>query len=126
MSIAVRARDDVSIIELTGEFTIGNAGIAQPLDLRGRRLSDLGLTLHRVLEQGGRKIVLDLGGVTFLDSAGLGELISCKKRTAEKGGDIRLLRPNGKVRDMLEMLSLNRMFRIFDDESAALASFDGH
>jgi anti-sigma B factor antagonist len=126
MSISVRSRDDVSIIELTGEFTIGNAGLAQPLDLRGRRLSDLGLTLNRLLEQGGRKIVLDLGGVSFLDSAGLGELIACKKRTTESGGDIRLLRPNGKVRDMLEMLSLSRIFKIFDDESEALASFDGH
>jgi len=124
MAIAVRAHDDISIIELTGEFTIGNAGLAQPLDLRGRRLSDLGLTLHRLLEQGGRKIVLDLRGVSFLDSAGLGELISCKKRMVESGGELRLLRPNGKVRDMLEMLSLSRIFKIFDDEAAVLASFE--
>jgi anti-sigma B factor antagonist len=126
MAIAVRARGDISIIELTGEFTIGNAGLAQPLDLRGRHLSDLGLTLHRLLEQGRRKIVLELAGVSFLDSAGLGELISCKKRTAESGGDICLLRPSGKVRDMLEMLCLSRIFKIFDDESDAFASFEGH
>lgn len=123
MPLSVRTRGDVSIIELKGEFTIGHTGLSQPLDLRGRRLSDLGETLHRLLENGERNILLDLSGVSFLDSAGLGELISCKKRTAEKGGDIRLLHPNGKVRDLLEMLSLGRIFRIFDDEPAALASF---
>lgn len=124
MSISVRARGDVSIIELQGEFTLGQGGLAQPLDLRGRRLTDLGQTLGRLLDQGARKIVLDLAGVSFLDSAGLGDLVACRKRTAASGGDIRLLRPNGKVRDMLEMLSLTRLFQIFDDESAALASFD--
>jgi anti-sigma B factor antagonist len=124
MPISVRARDGVSIIELKGEFTIGNAGMGQPLDTRGRRLSELGLTLHRLLEDGERRIVLDLRGLNHLDSAGVGELVFCKKRTAESGGDIRLLRPNGKVRGMLEMLSLGRIFEMFDDESAALASFD--
>jgi anti-sigma B factor antagonist len=123
MPLSVRVKDGVSIIALQGEFTLGNASLAQPLDLRGRRLSDLGLTLHRLLENGERKIILDLGAVTFLDSAGLGELIACKKRTAENGGDIRLLHPNGRVRDLLEMLSLGRIFSIFDDEADALASF---
>jgi hypothetical protein len=112
MPISVRARDGVSIIELKGEFTIGNAGMGQPLDTRGRRLSELGLTLHRLLEDGERRIVLDLRGLNHLDSAGVGELVFCKKRTAESG------------RGMLEMLSLGRIFEMFDDESAALASFD--
>lgn len=124
MSISVRAWGDISIIELQGEFTLGQGGLAQPLDLRGRRLTDLGQTLGRLLDRGARKIVLDLAGVSFLDSAGLGELIACKKKTVQSGGDIRLLRPTGKVRDMLVMLSLTRIFQIFDDESTALASFD--
>jgi len=124
MSISVHARGDVSIVELKGEFTLGSGALTQPLDLRGQRLSDLGRTLGLLLEQGRRKILLDLAGVSFLDSAGLGDLIACKKRTMEGGGDIRLLRPAGKVRDLLEMLSLTRIFQIFDDEKAALASFD--
>lgn len=125
MSIAVHARGDVSVIEMKGEFTLDSGGLTQALDLRGRHLSDLGDTLRRLLEQGRRKILLDLGGVTFLDSAGLGELIACKKRTVQVGGDIHLFRPNGKVRDLLEMLSLTRIFKVFDEERAALASFDG-
>jgi len=123
MPVSARRQGDVSIIVLAGEFTLGGGGFAQPLDLRGHRLSDLGETLHRLLDQGARKILLDLGGVSFLDSAGLGELIACKKKTVQSGGDIRLLRPTGKVRDMLEMLSLTRIFQVFDDEAAALASF---
>jgi len=124
MPVSVRARGDVAIIELNGEFTFGGGGLAQPLDLRGHHLSDLGQTLGRLLDQGVRKIVLDLEGVSFFDSAGLGELIACKKRTVQSGGDIRLLRPTGKVRDMLGMLSLTRIFQVFDDEAAVLASFD--
>lgn len=125
MAVSVRTKGDVSIIELKGEFTLGGGGIAHALDLRGRRLSDLGETLQRLLDQGSREIVLDLAAVSFLDSAGLGDLIAWKKRTVQLGGDIRLLRPTGKVRDMLEMLSLTRIFQVFDDESAALASFAG-
>jgi anti-sigma B factor antagonist len=124
VAVSVRARGDISILELKGEFTLGATGLSRPLDLRGRRLSDLGQTLQTLLDQGRRKIVLDLAGVSFLDSAGLGELIACKKRTVEQGGDIRLLHPVGKVRDLLEMLSLNRIFQVFDDEPAALSSFD--
>ena len=124
MAISVRARGDVSIVEMKGEFTLGTGGLMHALDLRGRRLSDLGQTLGQLLEQGRGRILLDLAGVSFFDSAGLGDLIACKKRMVEHGGDIRLLRPMGKVRDLLEMLSLGKVFRIFDDEDAAVASFD--
>lgn len=124
MPISVRTDGDVRIIELKGEFTIDGDGLSHPLDLRGRRLSDLGETLRGLLDQGCRRIVLDLGQVTFLDSAGLGELIACRKRTVEKGGDIVLLRPTGKVRHLLDMLHLTQVFRIFDDEPDALKSFN--
>jgi anti-sigma B factor antagonist len=123
MGITVRQQGNARIIEMKGEFTLAGDTLAQPLDLSGHRLSDLGATLRLLLDQGCRQIVLDLGQVTFLDSAGLGELIACRKRTLEKGGDILLLRPRGKVRELLDMLHLTRVFRIFDDEGPALASF---
>jgi anti-sigma B factor antagonist len=124
MPIAFRTRGDVSILELQGEFTLDQGGLAQALDLRGQKLSNLGQALGRLLDQGSRKIVLDLAGVSFLDSAGIGELIAWKKRTVERGGDIRLLHPVGRVRDLLDMLSLTKILRVFDDEAAAVASFD--
>jgi anti-anti-sigma factor len=123
MATTVRTHGDIRIIELEGEFTLTGPGLSNPLDLSGRHLADLGQTLRLLLDQGCRRIVLDLSQVTFLDSAGLGELIACRKRTLDRGGDILLLRPQGRVRDMLEMLHLSRVFRIVDDEAQALASF---
>ncbi|HET8946012.1 MAG TPA: STAS domain-containing protein [Candidatus Polarisedimenticolia bacterium] len=124
MAVSLRTRGDVSILELQGEFTLDQGGLARALDLRGQKLSNLGQALGRLLDQGSRKIVLDLAGMSFLDSAGIGELIAWKKRAVERGGDIRLLHPVGRVRDLLEMLSLTRILRVFDDEAAAVASFD--
>src|SRR5262249_2493541 len=118
MPVSVRTRGEVSIIVLEGEFTLGRGRLRNALELPRRPLSNLGETLRRLFDQGARQIVLDLGGVSFLDSAGIGDLIACKKRAVERGGDLRLLRPVGKVRDLLEMLSLTKILRVFDDEDA--------
>jgi anti-sigma B factor antagonist len=123
MGISVRVEGDVSIVKLSGEYTIGAGGLMHPLDLRGHHLPDLGETLRAVLDRGGRRIVLDLDQVTFLDSAGLGDLIAWRKRTVQAGGDLLLLRPTGKVRELLVMLRLDRVFRIFDGEAEAVAAF---
>jgi anti-sigma B factor antagonist len=123
MGITVREEANVRILELAGEFALGGGGLAHPLDLRGNRLQDLSATLHGLLEQGCQRIVLDLGKVPFLDSAGLGELVACQKRTRQKGGDVRLLRPTRRVRDLFELTELTRVFLIFEDEREALASF---
>ena len=118
MAISIRPQGDVRILEFKEGFAEGFS-----LDLRGSRLTDLSQTVKGLLDQGCRQFVLDLGPVTFLDSAALGELIACHKRTLREGGDIRLLHPTGKLRERLEMLHLTRLFGIFDDESEALASF---
>ncbi len=123
MALSVRSKGDVRIIELEGEFTLGRGGLGHPLDLQGHAMPDLGGTLRSLLSQGCRRIVLDLGKVTFLDSEGLSQLIVCRKRTLDEGGDIVLLRPTGRVRGLLDTLGLTRVFRVLDDESEALASF---
>jgi anti-sigma B factor antagonist len=122
MGISVHGDGDVRVVRMSGEYTIGGGGLMRTLDLRGQHLSDLSDTLRTLLDRGCRRIVLDLERVTFFDSAGLGELIAWRKRTVERGGDIVLLRPTGKVRDLLVMLRLDRMFRIFDQEPEALAA----
>jgi anti-anti-sigma factor len=123
MGISVRDEGDVSIVKLSGEYTLGGGGLMQPLDFKGQHLADLGETLRALLDRGGRRIVLDLDKVTFLDSAGLGDLIAWRKRTVQMGDDLLLLHPRGKVRELLEMLHLDRVFRIFDGEAEALAAF---
>lgn len=125
MSAVVRHKGNVAIVELSGEFTLGGTGLARPLDLHGHRLEDLGDTLRGLLDRNDSRIVLDLDKVRFVDSAGLGQLIAWKKRAAQLGGDVRLLRPQQRVRDVFELTALTKAFRIFDAEEEALASFQG-
>ena len=122
MAVMVRSEGDVSIVELSGEFTLGRS-VARPLDLHGRRLEDLGQTLGGLLDRKRVRLVLDLEKVRFMDSAGLGELVAWKKRALEIGGDVRLLHPRDRVRDLFELTALTRVFRIFEDEAEAVASF---
>jgi len=124
IGITVRTQGNVHVVVLPAEVAVGSGRFAHPLDLRGQRLADLSETLRGLVEQGCFRIVLDLGQVRFLDSAGIGELVAWNKRLREKGGDIRLLRPTERVRNVLELTSLTRVFRIFADEPAALASYD--
>lgn len=122
MAIVVRPSGTVRILEFTDAISPPTDGPARPLDLRGDRLSELGRTVRALLEEGCRRFVVDLGPVIYLDSAGFGELVACRKRALQEGGDIVLLRPAGKVRERLEMLRLTSIFEIFDDESKALAA----
>jgi len=123
MAVVVRMDGDVSIVELSGEFTLGGGAVSRPLDLHGHRLEDLGDTLRGLLDRGRRRIVLDLEKVRFMDSAGLGELVAWKKRALQLGGDVRLLRPRDRVREVFELTALTRVFQIFEAEADAVASF---
>jgi anti-anti-sigma factor len=123
MATVVRMEGRIAIVELTGEFTLGKGGVGRPLDLHGHRLEDLGQTLGGLLDRGVHRMVLDLEKVRFIDSAGLGELVAWKKRALQLGGDVRLMRPRGRVHDLFELTALTRVFQIFEAEADALASF---
>ena len=123
MSLRTRSVGDVRIIEMDGDFTVGPGPMSRALDLQGHRLEDLGTYLTDLLDRGHLKIVLDLSRVSFIDSAGLGELVACKKRTAERGGDIKLLSPIGQVHKLLVMTLLIRLFEVYQDEETAVRSF---
>jgi len=123
MGATVRTEGNVSIVQLSGEFTLGKNVLARPLDLHGHRLEDLGQTLAGLLDRGSSRIVLDLEKVRFMDSAGLGELVAWKKRAMERGGDVRLLRARDRVREVLELTALTRVFEIYETEAEAVAGF---
>ncbi len=125
MGIKVKSTNKVQIVEMTGDITIGREQVARLVDLRGNRLDDVGETLRALLQEGHKHILLNLQHVRFIDSGGLGELIACKKRALEKGGDIKLLNPTKRVYDLFEMLQLTEVFKIFQDETQALNSFGG-
>ena len=114
---------DVAVVELSGEFTLGRSGVARPLDLHGHRLEDLGQTLGSLLERGTKRLVLDLDKVRFIDSAGLGDLVAWKKRAVQVGGDVKLLRPSKRIRDLFDLMAMTRVFQIFAEEADAVASF---
>ena len=106
-----RTVGSVDVVELSGKITIGEG----EADLR-RELED-------VIEFGQGRILLSLEKVGFMDSAGLGELVACFKRVSEKGGTIKLLRPSGKVADLLSLTKITEILEIFQDEGEAIASF---
>jgi len=115
-------RDGVEIVRMTGDFTIGRH-LGNPKDLQGRPLDDLRQTIDDLLSRGRSRIVLDLEHVKFIDSAGLGELVACRKRAVLLGGDIRILHPGRHVEQVLVLTLLTEIFELFHDEEAAVRSF---
>jgi anti-sigma B factor antagonist len=111
MKATCRSVNEVQIVDLSGKITIAEGAI----ELR-RLIDDL-------LESGRSKILLSLDKVGFVDSAGLGEVVACYKRALEKGGTIKILRPSGKVADLLSLTRITEIFEIYQDEGEAIASF---
>ncbi|MBP7146893.1 MAG: STAS domain-containing protein [Acidobacteria bacterium] len=123
MAIHVRSIGAVQILEPEGEFTFGRSHLGRALDLRGRPMDDLREVLDAQFAGGCRRILLDLHRVDFIDSAGLSALVAAKKRAVERGGDIKILRPSERVRSLLVLTYLTRVFDLHDDEAGAVASF---
>jgi anti-anti-sigma factor len=101
------------------------------LDLKGRiRISGGTLALHRsmrlLVEEGKTKILLNLAGVTHIDSTGLGELISSYVTLSNKGGQIKLVHLTKRLQDIMTITKLLTVFDVYDNEADALASFTGH
>lgn len=112
MEIDVRRKGKVSIVDIKGKLTVGEDHV---------RLRD---TIKKLLEDGDRMFIVNMIGVPFMDSSGLGETAACKLRVADRDGIIKLvLLPRGKVSEIFKITGLERSFEIFNDEGEALASF---
>jgi len=111
MKAAVRKIGPVSVLDLVGKITIGEGDVI----LREKVLE--------MLDTGQKNVLLNLEKVSYMDSAGIGELVACYKRSKEKGGTVKLLRPSGKVLDLLQLTKLEEVFDVFTDEKEALVSF---
>jgi len=122
MAIWADSRDGVQILRLTGDFAVGRH-FGKSLDLQGRPLDDMRETIENLLARGQDRIILDMGRVKFIDSSGLGELIACKKRAEQSGGNIKILHPAAKVQEVLVLTLLTEVFEVFHDEGAAVRSF---
>jgi anti-sigma B factor antagonist len=98
------------------------------LELSGRMrvvepVMDLQSVVRDAIGAGQRRLALDLGAVESIDSTGLSQLAACYAMVTKAGGEIRLIRPNERVRNVLRIMSMLRIFDTFEDESSALASF---
>ena len=112
MAPLVRSIGIVNVVDLQGRITIGSAEISEMTD-----------ALQDLLHAGRRRILLNLAGVTIIDSAGIGVLVAHFKRAADGGGVIKLLSPDKRIADMLERTKLYGIFEIFRDETEAIASY---
>jgi anti-sigma B factor antagonist len=101
----------VVIVDLSGRITLGEAS---------GKLRD---TVRDLLAKGNKKILLNLGDVTYIDSSGLGELVSSYTTAANQGAKVKLLNVQKKVDDLLQITKLYTVFDSFTDESKAVASY---
>lgn len=111
MKANARHHGKVTVVDLSGKVTIGEG------DIKLRQ------AVGTLLDEGRKHLILNLGGVSYMDSAGIGELVACYKRATEKGASLKLLNPNGKVQDLLILTKLQEIFDIYQDEREALTSF---
>lgn len=110
MAFTVSTTYDGSLAVLTCEGRIVLGGSSLDKDVNG------------VLEQGARQIVVDLAGVNYIDSSGIGQLVSAYTMTRNSGGDLVLAALQKKVRDLLTITKLITVFRVFDSKDEAVAS----
>lgn len=122
MPIEVRTHDDVTVLVLAGEFTLSRSFSPRSPGWPQRPPENLAGELAAQLSHGASRLVLDMRGVTFLDSASLGQLIAARKRALDRGGDLRII-PGSRVRELLALTQLDRVFEVFEDELSAVRSF---
>ena len=111
LTIASREVAGVNILDLSGRITLGEGSVQLRDAVRG------------LIGQGKKKILLNLGDVNYIDSSGLGELVSAYTTAKNQQADVKLLNLTKKVHDLLQLTKLVTVFEIKDDEASAIASF---
>jgi anti-sigma B factor antagonist len=113
MHVEVRKAGDVVIVDLEGKLT---AGLGDQI---------LREALDELLAEGYKKILLNLSGVSFLDSAGLGELVSGLRTARNLGAELKVLKASARVKTALQLTRLLPVFDVFEDEQEAIRGFAG-
>jgi anti-sigma B factor antagonist len=111
MKSSTRQVDGVTIVDLSGRITLGEGSTM---------LRDI---VRDMIAKGNNKILLNLGDVTYIDSSGIGELVSAFTTVRNGGGELKLLNLTKKVHDLLQITKLYTVFDIKDDEAGAIKSF---
>jgi len=111
LNIRERQAGDITVLDMDGRITIGEGSIA------------LRSAIRRLLEEGKKKILLNLAGVGYIDSSGIGELVSSYTTINKAEGQLKLLSLTQKLQDLLTITKLLTVFDVYDNEGEALASY---
>jgi anti-sigma B factor antagonist len=111
MKIEIRTVGDIRILDCSGKITLGEGTMA----VRN--------TVRDILKENGKKIILNLADVNYIDSSGIGELVSTYTTVTNSGGQLKLLSLTKKIQELLAITKLLTVFQVFDDERAAIVSF---
>jgi anti-sigma B factor antagonist len=111
LSIASREVDGVTVLDLNGRITLGEGSV---------QLRD---AIRDLIGKGQKSILLNLSEVNYIDSSGLGELVSAYTTARNQGAALKLLGLSKKVNDLLQLTKLYTVFDIYDDEASAIASY---
>jgi anti-sigma B factor antagonist len=111
MKIDIRKVGDVNVLDCSGKITLGEGTMA----IRN--------TVREVLKNGGKKIILNLADVNYIDSSGIGELVSTYTTVTNHGGQLKLLSLTKKIQELLAITKLLTVFQVYDNEQAAVSSF---
>jgi anti-sigma B factor antagonist len=111
VKLTTRQVGDVTVIDVAGRITLGEGSSA------------LREALRDLVGKGQKKILLNLGEVTYIDSSGIGELVSGFTTVTNSGGNLKLLNLNKRVKDLLQITKLYTVFDVHEDEAAAIRSF---
>ena len=111
MKSSSRQIDGITVLDLSGRITLGEGSVI---------LRD---TIRELIGRGQKKILLNLGDVSYIDSSGIGELVSAFTTVRNQGGELKLINLTKKVHDLLQITKLYTVFDIKDDETTAIKSF---
>lgn len=113
MSVKLSSRKvgDVTVIDAVGRITLGEGA------------SSFRDTIRDLVAQGNKKVLLNLADVTYIDSSGIGELVSGFTTVTNQGGQLKLLSLTKRIQDLLQITKLYTVFDVFEDEAAAVRSF---
>jgi anti-sigma B factor antagonist len=114
MHIWERTIGDVVIVDVSGKVTLGDGGDVVLKD-----------KIHSLVQQGKKKVLLNLSDVSYVDSAGLGEIVQSYATVMKNGGQLKLLNVTKRIRDLLSITKLLTVFECHDSEADAVASFAG-
>jgi anti-sigma B factor antagonist len=111
IDFSTRQSDGITIVDLSGRITLGEGSVT---------LRDM---VHDLLSKGQKRILLNLGDVNYIDSSGIGELVSAFTAAKKQDGEVKLLNLTKRVHDLLQITKLYTVFDVKDDEALAVESF---